>query len=276
MSLRSRAPLSGSRAEPSARSPRDRALVMTEWLAALEARHLADLRVPEVTRALRALSSAYVERRHALARGAALDSAGKRAAFALFYAPLHFLITHHVVSALGAHLPMPSLIVDLGCGTGAAGAAWAVAAKHAPRVNGIDRHPWAVEETRWTYRRLGLDGQARQGDVARVRLPRGNAGIVAAYVLNELAEAARESLVRGLSEAARTGARVLVLEPIARGVTPWWDDVAARLTDAGGRCDEWQIPLDLPPLLALFDKAAGLNHRQVKARSIYAQLEGRG
>src|SRR5262245_58859924 len=38
--------------------------VLPHWLAALETRHLANLRVSEVTRALRALSSAYVERRH--------------------------------------------------------------------------------------------------------------------------------------------------------------------------------------------------------------------
>src|SRR5438132_7372132 len=52
------------------------------WMAALETRHLADLTVREVARALRALSSAYVERRHTLAAGAALGGAGKRAAFA--------------------------------------------------------------------------------------------------------------------------------------------------------------------------------------------------
>src|SRR5919106_563736 len=152
--------------------------MLDEWLTSLEARHLADLRVPEVTRALRALSSAYVERRHALARGGALDSAGKRAAFALFYAPLHFLVTHHVITQLGAHEPPPSQVADLGCGTGAAGAAWAIAAGRTPRVTGMDRHPWAVEEARWTYRQLGLDGHARQGDVTRARLPKGNTGVV--------------------------------------------------------------------------------------------------
>src|SRR5688572_9259884 len=78
------------------------------WLAALETRHLADLRVPEVTRALRALSSAYVERRHKVAAGATLDSAGKRAAFALYYGPLHFITVAHVVVALGAQTPAPS------------------------------------------------------------------------------------------------------------------------------------------------------------------------
>ena len=53
-------------------SPGDERL--TRWLASLEARHLADFRVAEVTRALRALSSAYVHRRQTLTAGAALNS----------------------------------------------------------------------------------------------------------------------------------------------------------------------------------------------------------
>ncbi|MEK6630947.1 MAG: hypothetical protein AABY89_09460, partial [Acidobacteriota bacterium] len=93
------------------------------WLTALEERHMADLRPAEVSRALRALSSAYVERRDRLGRGAALDGAGKRAAFALFYGPLHFLATREIVRALGIADPAPGVITDLGCGTGAAGAA---------------------------------------------------------------------------------------------------------------------------------------------------------
>ena len=74
--------------------------LLTAWNAKAEARYLADLRPAEVARALRALSSAYVERRHAVPSG--LDSTGKRAAFALYYAPLHFVATAHVVQALGA------------------------------------------------------------------------------------------------------------------------------------------------------------------------------
>ena len=85
--------------------------VFQEWLTALERRHLADLRVPEVTRALRALSSAYVERRRQTTSAGgrhvhgALDSAGKRAAFALFYAPLHFIAVSEVVRARAGHTP---------------------------------------------------------------------------------------------------------------------------------------------------------------------------
>src|SRR6266511_1038147 len=64
---------------------RDLNMGFDHWVSELEKRHLADLRIAEVTRALRALSSAYVERRHrgtgplktrhALDR--TLDSAGK-------------------------------------------------------------------------------------------------------------------------------------------------------------------------------------------------------
>jgi hypothetical protein len=239
------------------------------WVAALEQRHLADLRIPEVTRALRALSSAYVERRHTVARGSPLESAGKRAAFALFYAPLHFIATTHVVQAVGGHEPPPSTILDIGCGTGAAGAAWAVSAAGQPSVSGIDRHSWASDEARWTYRALGLQGNARQGDASRLPIMKGGSAAIAAYVLNELGADARGRVEDQLFAAAGRGVRVLILEPIARGVAPWWSDTARRAEGAGGRADEWRFEVELPPLLRTLDKAAGLNHRELTVRSIW-------
>lgn len=249
--------------------------VMNRWLAALETRHLADLRVPEVTRALRALSSAYVERRStgrdATARrvGDTLDSAGKRAAFALFYGPLHLIAVTTIIEAVGAATPPPRTIVDLGCGTGVGGAAWALAAGGAPTIAGIDRHPWAVAEARWTYAQLGLRGRAQQADAGR--LPRLQAGdaVIAAYTLNELPDRSRAPLVDALLEASAAGARVLIVEPISRRVSPWWDDVAARVTGVGGRADEWKFEAALPPLVERFDRAAGLNHRVIACRSVY-------
>lgn len=247
-----------------------------EWMAALEARHLADLRVPEVTRALRALSSAYVERRRHTAVPAggrhvhgALDSAGKRAAFALFYAPLHFIAITEVVRARGGNAPPPQTIVDLGCGTGAAGAAWALASQPSPSVIGIDRHPWAVDEARWTYQQLGVDGRARQGDVTKPIASRRGHSVVAAYVLNELPDDARTRVEDRLLETAAQGGRVLVLEPISRAIAPWWDDLAARAARLGGHSDEWRLPIELPPLLEKFDRAAGLNHRELTFRSLF-------
>ncbi len=242
--------------------------MFTQWMAELEARHLADLRVQEVTRALRALSARYVTRRGDDVQRS-LDTRGKRAAFALYYGPLHFLTTDLVVRALGAHVPIPASILDIGCGTGAAGAAWALAAEGTVEVTGIDRHAWAVDEARWTYRVLGLRGRARQGDASRLPAQEKGAAIVAAYVLNELEDESRTSVVDALLQAGGHGARILIIEPISRSVSPWWDATASRLASVGGRADEWRFPVELPPILRLLDKAAGLDHRELTARSIY-------
>lgn len=251
--------------------------IFADWMTALEARHLADLRLPEVTRALRALSTSYLERRRhgsgdtgsrARVTGA-LDSAGRRAAFALFYGPLHFLGVWHAVAALGAASAALTTIVDLGCGTGAAGAAWALSAAPAPRVIGIDRHPWAVQEARWTYRQLRLRGVARRADAARMLPIRPGTGVIAGYLLNELPDAARRRLEDRLLAAAGRGARVLIVEPIARTVAPWWDETARRVAAHGGRADQWRFRVELPPLLRLLDKAAGLEHRELTLRTLY-------
>src|SRR5437763_16918342 len=95
----------------------------SEWMSFLEQRHFADLTFQEVSRSLRALSSNYVERRARLGEGAPLSGAGKRAAFALLYGPLHFLLIRHIVAALCEWMPADGEIIDFGCGTGAAGAA---------------------------------------------------------------------------------------------------------------------------------------------------------
>ena len=135
------------------------------WLQDLEGRHLADLRFAEVSRALRALSSAYVERRRTIQDGAALSGAGKRAAFALFYGPLHYLTINEVIRGLGAGAVGRRMLVDLGCGTGASGAAWIGRAAGLSPVLAIDRHPWAISEATRTYRHFNATVRSRQADL---------------------------------------------------------------------------------------------------------------
>jgi hypothetical protein len=252
--------------EPETAAPVD---PVEAWLGALEARHLADLRPAEVGRALRALSSAYVERRDRLARGAALDGAGKRAAFALFYGPLHFLVVRAIVRAVGAAQPPVDLIADLGCGTGVAGAAWALDCAPHPRVFGIERHPWAADEARWTCRTLALDAEVRCGDLSRVRFPARASAVVAAYTANELQEDARAALLREITAAHARGTRALIVEPIAKSAVPWWPAWAEAFRAAGGREDEWRFPVDLPGITGRLGRAAGLDYRELTARSLY-------
>src|SRR5204863_8081427 len=106
------------------------------WFEGLEEHHLKNLNFSEVRRAVQALSSLYVSRRERLDRNSALDGAGKRAAFAMFFGPLHFLLVREIVRALDARLPRVTAIRDLGCGSGVAGAAWAIEMSAPPKVTG--------------------------------------------------------------------------------------------------------------------------------------------
>jgi SAM-dependent methyltransferase len=221
-----------------------------------------------VSRALRALSSAYVERRHKLAEGAALAGSGKRAAFALFYGPLHYMLVREIVRALSWADVRAATIVDLGCGTGAAGAAWARAIDPSPRLVGIDRHPWAVEEAKWTYRQFGLAARVERSDIATTALPR-DAAFVAAFTMNEIRDdSARDKLLRQLIDRAARGDRFLVVEPLAGFVAPWWSSWRNAVLEAGGRADEWRFRIDLPEIVTKLDRAAGLDHRELTARSL--------
>jgi hypothetical protein len=248
------------------------AAVFDAWLAALEMRHLANLTRAEITRALRALSSCYVERREKLPAGAALDGAGKRAAFALFYAPLHFLTTAEVVRALGAADRVVHSIADLGCGTGAAGAAWALACAARPSIAGVDRNGWAVQEANWTYRSLGLRGRAKTGDAVRdYPAARGAASaVLLAYTVNELADDRRTALLDRVARDARAGRPVLVVEPIARRDRAWWPAWEERLRAEGARADEWRFRADLPAALRQLARGAGLDPRELTARTLYS------
>jgi SAM-dependent methyltransferase len=252
-----------------ARSPGDQ---FDEWLRQAEQRHLADLTFAEVSSGLRALSSVYVQRRNRLGEGAALDGAGKRAAFALFYGPLHFLLVRAIVSALPGALARTTTMIDLGCGTGAAGAAWASACSSRPRVIGVDRHPWALGEAARTYRDFGLSARTIRGDIAdlsKVALPRERASILAAFALNELADEPRDALMKRLLEQAASGTPVLVVEPIAGVVARWWEPWRARVEALGGRADEWRFRIELPAIVAKLDRAVKLDHRELTGRSLW-------
>jgi len=239
------------------------------WFAALEARHRANLSFQEIRRALQALSSLYVERRGALASGAVFDGAGKRAAFALYYGPLHFLLVREVVRALGAAQPPVQRLLDLGSGSGAAGAAWALECRPRPLVAAVDQEGWAISETKWTLGCLGLRGRVSRANLSLAPLPAPPAAVLAAFALNELDDAARERLLPRLLEAGRNGSQVLIVEPLARRALPWWSAWAQAFQGVGGREDEWRFAVELPETLALLDKAAGLDHRELTGRSLW-------
>jgi methyltransferase family protein len=239
------------------------------WFGALERRQLSQLTFAEVRRALMALSSLYVERREQLGSGAALEGKGKRAAFALFYGPIHFLTTQGIIRGLGLCSTPPQRILDLGCGTGVAGAAWAMECRRRPELIGVDRSGWAVDEARWTYSMLNLRGSVKRGRLPNVEEAAANDAVIAAFTVNELNAPEREELLGRLLQAAKRGSAILVVEPIARRGFPWWKEWTETLRAHGGRMDEWSFPANLPQTLQLLGKASGMDHRELKAKSLW-------
>ena len=248
------------------------------WIADLEARHLRDMTTSEVARALRALSSTYVERRARLSDRGAFDTAGKRAAYALYYAPRRYLAVRHVLAALGAPA-VPLQVIDLGCGTGAAGAAWAGHAGPGATLLATDVHPWALDETRATLRAFGIAGSTRRASATaavtawkdgrgRADLAR-PAGLMLSYVVNELGEEDRRALLGALLEAGRHGTRVCVMEPLSRKTSPWWSRWADAFVTAGGRADEWRVPITPPDVTLALGRATGLDAVEATGRTLW-------
>jgi hypothetical protein len=244
-------------------------MLATDWIDEIQERYLRTLTFPEIRKGVVALSRIYVEERRRIDRGAVFEGAGKRAAFACFYSPLHFLLVRELVTALGAERDPPRRILDLGCGLAVAGAAWATRCERKPQVVGFEKSAWAAEEARWLFARLGLRGRIHQKPLREAPAAGRGDALVAAYAVNELEATERSALLDRLLSAAKRGASVLVVEPLARRTSPWWPEWQERFLGASGRADEWRFALSLPPPVALLDRASGLDHRELTARALY-------
>jgi len=274
------------------------------WIEKLFERWLGELTHQEIARALKALTRDYVQRRTRL-RGKALDGRGKQAAFALYYAPRHFVIVREVLKALGdcpgrglspfsnadadsttgtapavrctaqARVRFanpksgdgPLQIIDLGCGSGVAGAAWALHC--GGNVVGVELDQDVLREAAFTFRDLGVRGGGIRCHLAKYRWPKPPVGIVAAFTVNELDERDRERLWRDLEKQVKGGSRVLIVEPLATRITPWWQEWSKRVIELGGRADEWHFDVELHERVHLMGKSAGLKPERLGARTLW-------
>lgn len=250
------------------------------WIDAVIDRHTRGLTTPEFLKAVRALSVRYVERRADLQSRSPIDSPGKRAAFAGFFALLHYLTVGDILRAIAPPVA-PATLLDLGCGTGVAAAAWVHAAAQpspSPIVTGVDQSGWALDEARWNWQVLGLQSRTKRVSAMSVLLPqprqkaavtRPNGAIVLAWSANELSDHERSQLLPTLIDAHGRGTQVLVIEPLARTAAPWWNRWSEPVHASGGRVDEWKFPPRLPPRLAALDEAAGFRREYLSARSLW-------
>ena len=64
-------------------------------------------------------------------------------------------------------------------------------------------------------------------------------------------------------------AHVLIIEPIAKRLVTWWPQWQEAFAAAGGRSDEWRFKCDLPERQRQLGRAAGLDPRELTARSLW-------
>ncbi len=242
-----------------------------KYLAALLGRHLKDLKFSEITRALRALSAGYVEKREEGGLARALDRRGKRAAFALYYGATHFLATQALVRDLdlGFASGRPT-ILDLGCGTGVCGAAWALGGSATAQVIGADRSSFALHEARWAYQTLRLKGETSQSISEILDSIRRPEGVAIDWTLNELDDEKRALIAARIQPWIAKGTRLLVVEPVSKRVAPWWDEWTARFPKDSCSVLEKKLRLDLPPKIALLARSAGLSTDATVVRVLLA------
>jgi hypothetical protein len=101
-----------------------------------------------------------------------------------------------------------------------------------------------------------VDGLNR---VVRSQRPLADLGIVAGWAVNELPDGTRDQLLSLVGRAVEAGASLLLIEPLARGVTPWWNQWVATLAPQGAEAQECRFTLSLPPLVADLARSAGLS-----------------
>ncbi len=240
------------------------------WLEETLARFSPSLTFTEIRKGVQALSEIYVVERREDGRMAAraIDGQGKRAALATYYAALHFLAVHHALVMLGEEsLGTVRRIHDLGCGSGASGAAAAMTLGGVARLVAYDRSGWALDEARQTYRSFGLESHMRRDELPKA-FPQTNPGdlLCFGWVISELENKQRLVLLKRLRAAAKRHVPLLILEALSTRITPWWADWEDALTALGVRSEIIRVAIERPYWIQDMDKAARLDHQVIGAR----------
>ena len=77
---------------------------------------------------------------------------------------------------------------------------------------------------------------------------------------------------RGLAGLPATSL-LLLLEPLASGVVPWWPEWGTELGRLGVADIESKARVEVPEWIARVDRAAGLDHRVIGARVLAGPLD---
>ncbi len=238
------------------------------WMAAEEAVHLPPLDRTDLRKGIQGLSGLYVHQRadQDLAARAGAGPA-RRAAFACYFAPLHLLTAVAALERHGAALGTAGRPVwDLGCGSGAAGAAVSWCTGQGP-ILGVDRERGWLDAAGRTWRALGLRGRARKGTLPEgMSWPKKGEILCFGWSINELDDEARAEVLKRVQASLRVGGSLVLLEPLSRRISPWWGSWLRALSPLGVVDHDVKARVALPQQLRDLDRAAGLDHQELGAR----------
>jgi hypothetical protein len=89
---------------------------------------------------------------------------------------------------------------------------------------------------------------------------------VLGWSANELDDHSRDLLLERLREHGEASGLLLVLEPLAGSVSPWWKTWRRALAALGVAEGEFKRAVERPAWIRQMDKAAQLDHRMLGAR----------
>lgn len=72
-------------------------------------------------------------------------------------------------------------------------------------------------------------------------------------------------------EAVDRHASFLLIEPLARGVSPWWDDWVSALRPHGAVAGDYKFDVEVPPLIGELADSAGLSAGPLGARVLWVR-----
>ena len=255
-----------------------------KWFQDKQAAILRQMTFKELRKGVQAVSSLYVERRNKLSKTSRIcDGIAKRAAFGFYYGTLHFLVVRKIVEALPMLKKPARSVLDLGCGTGMAGVAFCAGMtteKIYRQVIGIDQSADYLREAQHNYRvfekAYQFRGSVKKSNIEKAPLPESGDTILISFCVNELTPTRQNEMCQELLKKAHQNKTVLIVEPLAERLTPFWTSWKDAFLKVGGRCDTWRFQRNnyVPDFLQELSLAAGLGDEELLAKSLFLENAG--
>lgn len=247
-------------------------LSQTTWWAKLEAIHnesRAGLTRRAWHQAIQAASRNYTSQRQRLSQSVAPSPAIQLAQHG-YYGVMHALIVQAIAAYFHIQQWPFQRLIDIGCNTGVAGLTLCAQLPTITSYIGLEPQRWAAKKAKQFQLACAIPGKIFSGTGLTWQPQKGDL-ILLSFVLNEMTESQRKVLHSKLLHHLEKGAGILIIEPIARHITPWWDSwLQSFLPWSYSQANLQKAwPVQTPQMWFESHHGAGFHHQRWKARSLW-------